>query len=341
MKLRTLSLITFCLFALSLAVFYKENKRGTDLLSGSDFIKGLDIDKVSKMTITYSKEKKLVLKRDGLRFVLESHKNYPADTLKINDFIFKLASIEVSKKAGHNISESEADLKRFFLDKEGLKYKVEIFNAQASEPILAFLVSKDLKQKANYIKKLGDDHVYLAQNTIWFDSTFKDYIDTYLLKLAKDQIEEIEVQKKGKNLTLLKTKEGVEVKSSQKGEKIDKGQALGLFSKFTNLRFESYQKYNDPKIQELSFEKTLKLKTTKKLVYRLALAKGPNGHFLKINALTNLIPDEVSLEAGADTQKLKSVEELIKAREWADTFNLEKGSWVYRISEATYQSLTL
>ena len=54
MKLSTLSFITAALTVVSLVVFVQENKRGTDLASGSDYIKGLDIEKTQKIVLSVS-----------------------------------------------------------------------------------------------------------------------------------------------------------------------------------------------------------------------------------------------------------------------------------------------
>ena len=73
MKLQTLSLTTFVLFIASIFVYINENKRGTDLLTGSDYVKGLDINKIQKIDLSFSGDKKITLSRDSNRFVLENH----------------------------------------------------------------------------------------------------------------------------------------------------------------------------------------------------------------------------------------------------------------------------
>ena len=53
MKLKNLSILTGLLFVISVFVFINENKRGTDLLGGSDYIKGLDVNKIQKNYIKF------------------------------------------------------------------------------------------------------------------------------------------------------------------------------------------------------------------------------------------------------------------------------------------------
>ena len=54
MKLKTLSIFTGILFVASIFVYMNENRRGTDLLTGSDYVKGLDINKIQKNQYTIS-----------------------------------------------------------------------------------------------------------------------------------------------------------------------------------------------------------------------------------------------------------------------------------------------
>ena len=98
MKLKTLSIFTGILFVASIFVYMNENRRGTDLLTGSDYVKGLDINKIQKISLSFEKGKKITLSRDSNRFVLENHKSYPAKTDKVNDLIYKIASIQVREK---------------------------------------------------------------------------------------------------------------------------------------------------------------------------------------------------------------------------------------------------
>ena len=126
MKLKTLSIATGILFVISIVVFINENRRGTDLLSGSDYIKGLDVGKVQKMVLSFKTEKKITFTRDANRFVLEDHKSYPAASDKVNDLIYKIASIRVKEKILSNAEED--DLKKYELDKQSRPYLIELYD---------------------------------------------------------------------------------------------------------------------------------------------------------------------------------------------------------------------
>ncbi len=90
MNIKTLSISTGVLFIIALTVFVFENRRGTDLVAGSDFIKGMDAEKIHKISLSFSGDKNIVLVRDSEHFVLENHKSYPAATEKVNNLIYKI-----------------------------------------------------------------------------------------------------------------------------------------------------------------------------------------------------------------------------------------------------------
>ena len=55
MSLKNLSIFTGVLFILSLVVYMNENKQGTDLLAGSPYITGLDLEKIQKIELDFKR----------------------------------------------------------------------------------------------------------------------------------------------------------------------------------------------------------------------------------------------------------------------------------------------
>ena len=84
MKLKSLAAMTSILFVISLFVYTNENKRGTDLMSGSEFINGIDVNIIQKIGLKYKNNPEVKFTREGNGFVLESHKSYPASSEKLN-----------------------------------------------------------------------------------------------------------------------------------------------------------------------------------------------------------------------------------------------------------------
>ena len=224
MKLKTLLIITAVLCAFSVVIFINENKRGRDLLSGSDYIKGLDVGKIHRVTISSEGNDKINLAREGDRFIIESHKSYQASSEKINDLIYKIAEIQVKEKIVSN--PNAEDLKKFELDEKSRKVLIEIFDNDKAKTI-SFGVGKSYKGKGNYLYRENGKNVYLSLHNVWVNTSYKDYIDTNILNIKGDEVESVrslsargfEIIKKDKGFELmsLKTKK---VSSKVKEEKL-------------------------------------------------------------------------------------------------------------------------
>ncbi|MCY4643800.1 MAG: DUF4340 domain-containing protein [Bacteriovoracales bacterium] len=336
MKLKTLSILTGFLFAISIVVFLNENRRGTDLLSGSDYIKGLDIGKVQKIALHFKEGKKITLARSDSRFILEDHKSYPAASNKINDLIFQIASLRVREKVGSNVGED--DLKKYELDQKSKQYLVEIFDNDGKKTV-AFRVGKDYKGKGNYLYKEGGKDVYLSENPFRLNSSPKDFINTILFDIGKEKIEKIELESQAK-IELAKEGDAFVVKTPSK-KKFKKEKIDEYVGSFSSVGFEDYYSYSDPKVRGLNFNKQIRVLLKNKLIYRMGLAKDKKNHFIKLNASIDESSQKIVIHKDDGQDKLKNIEDVVKAQGKAQRINLERGGWIYQIDEATYKKLVV
>ncbi len=344
MNLKTLSIVTGILFIISLFVFYHENRRGSDLLAGSDYIKGLDINKIEKIVLSFKEDKKITLVRDSNHFVLENHKSYPAATDKVNDLIYRLASIQVKDKIASGVNEN--DLKDFELDEDSKHYLVELFDNDGKKTI-SFRVGKSHKGKGNYLFKEGSDEVYLSQNSFWINSSYKDFIDTVLLEVKKDEVAKIDLKDTETNKEIALTKKDnnyvLERPEGIDSEKLKKDKIEEYLNSFKSVRFKDFYMLTEPDVQSLSFDKDIKIHLKNKLVYKLSLAKKKKEedteYFVKLNALMDEIPRKLIIKHDDDKEKLMDIEAMAKAQGDAHQFNREKGAWVYKIDESIYKKL--
>lgn len=319
MKLKTLSIFTSVLFVISLFVYSSENKRGTDLLTGSDYVKGLDINKIQKISLSFSDDKKLTLTRDSNKFVLENHKAYPADTAKVNDLIYKIASIQVKEKVISGVDED--DLKKYELDTSKRKYSVELFDNDGKKTV-SFRVGKSYKGKGNYLYKKDKKDIYLSQSNIWLNSSYKDFINTVLLEVKKDDIEKV----------TLKTDKELDVTTENKKF----NEYVGALS---NLKFEDFLTITEPKAQGLQFTKDIKVKLKNKLIYKISLAEDNKEHFVKLRAVLDEAPKQFVVSKEDGKEELQKIEDVIRAQGDAQKLNMEKGAWIYKVNKSTYEKL--
>lgn len=334
MKLKTLSLLTGVLFLISVFVFINENKRGTDLLAGSDYIKGLDIGKVHKIVLHFKENKKITLTRDANKFVLQDHKSYPAASDKVNDLIYKIASIQVKEKVSSNVSKE--NLEKYELGEKSRRYLVELFDNDGKKTV-SFRVGKNQTGKGNYLYKEGQKMVYVSKNNLWLNSSYKDFINTVLLDINQEDIEKVSL-KSDIQIELAKKDKEFIVESHPK-KKLKNEKAKEYIEGLSSIKFDDFFTPEGPETGSLEFTKDIEIQLSNKLIYKLALAKGKEGHFIKLHALVNEIPDKIVVRQDDGKEKLQNIENMVKAQGDAQRINLEKGRWVYKIEKSVYEKL--
>lgn len=334
MKLKTLSVFTSILFVLSLVVYSSENRRGIDLVTGSDYIKGLDLNKIQKITLSFKGSKKIDLTRDSNRFVLENYKSYPTLTSKVNDLIYKIASIQVKEKAEDKASEK--DLEKYELTDKKRKFKVEIFDNQGKKTV-AFSVGKSYKGKGNYLYREGKEEVYLSKENLWINSSYKDFINMVLLDIKNDDIKKISLNT-DKEIKITKNEDKF-VLEAPKAKKFKEDKVKEFASNLKSIKFDDFYKITEPKIQALNFDKNLKIELNNNLIYKVSLAQEKNEHFIKLAAILDETPTQFVVKKTDGKEELQKIEDVIKAQGEAQRVNLEKGTWVYKVNKSVYEKL--
>ncbi len=335
MNIKTLSISTGVLFIIALTVFVFENRRGTDLVAGSDFIKGMDAEKIHKISLSFSGDKNIVLVRDSEHFVLENHKSYPAATEKVNNLIYKIASIQVKEKVSGGPSEVAKE--KFGLNKSSRKFFVEVFDGEDKRTV-AFTVGNASKGgRGNYLYKEDGKAVYLSGDSLLLNSSYKDFIDTVLLKVNEKKIEKITV--KGRS-DIEFEKEGEKyIIATPKVKKYKEEKVKQYFHSFRVIRFQDYFSSADPEVAGLNFSDEIKVNLENQIRYQLSLAKRKDKHFLKVSALADSMPRRVVVKRDDSKEDLEKIEAMAKAQDRAQRFNLMRGTWVYKIDEKTYTKL--
>lgn len=318
MSTKHLTMMTIILFVVSLFVYSFENHRGTDLLTGSDYIKGLDVNKIQKIVLKFEGKEKITLNRDSQHFVLENKKSYPADTQKINELIYKIASIQVQEMVSSNSSEEE--LKKYELNEGAEKYLVEIYDTEGKKTV-AFRVGKNYKSKGNYLYRLGKDEIYLSNSSVWLNSSYKDFIDTLLLKIDTNKVSELEVN----------TDKAITVSDQDKINKYTK--------EISSIYFKDFYLPTEPKIQSLDFSKQVKVKLKNKLIYNLNLAKNKDEYFVKVNALLDEMPSKFVVGKDDKKEDLQKIEDVIQAQAEAQKINQHRAGWIYQVDKKVYENL--
>jgi len=334
MKLKNLSIITIILCVISVFIFINENKRGADLILGSDYIKGFDVEKINKIIINSKDSKEIILSRDGNKFYVSSQKAYPAASEKVNDFIYKIASIQVEEKVASDAN--NADLKKYELGDQLRHHQIEFYGKDGKRAV-SFQVGKIHKGKGNYLLKNGEKEVYLSMNILSLNYSYKDFVNTTLLDIEKDNINEVHL-KSDKEIELTKESRDFAL-VTPKAKKFKEEKIEEYYKSFNNIRFSDYFKPSDSEVKNLNFNKYVKIKLKNKLVYNISLAKNKDQYFVKLNILLDEMPKEIIIKRDDGKEKLQKIEDMLKARGDAEKMNLEKANWVYQIDKFIYEKM--
>ena len=338
MKLKTLSISTAVLFFVSILVFVSENRRGTDLVAGSDYIKGLDVGNLKKIVLNFKDDKKIILTRDEERFILENHKFYPASSDKVNDLIYKIASIQIKEKVSSGVGKKE--LEKYELDQKSRKCMVELFDNDGKKTI-SFSVGKSHKGRGNYLyrEREGKKEVYLSQNSLWINSSYKDFIDTILLDVNSKDIEKVGL-KSDVAIELSKGEKGfVVTKPKSKKSKFKKDKIDEYINGINKLKFEDYFTPTDPEISILSFNRSVEIQLKNKLIYKMSFARKKDDYFVKLRALIDEMPEKIVVSKDDGKDKLQNIENIVNAQRDAQRINLNKGPWVYQMDKSNYEKV--
>lgn len=334
MNLKKMSIITSLLCVLSLIVYAGDNRRGSDLAEGSEFIKGIDVNNIAKIELTFPGNKKIEFERDSAFFVISNKKSYPASSAKINEMIFKIANIQVSEKVDSGVVEVD-DLKQYGLDKSNLSYKVAIFDGDGNVSV-SFIVGKNLKNKGNYIKKEKSGDVYLSQNRIWLDSTYKEFVDLALLNLEKNNVKALDMNLDQK-FSLMK--DGDKIKSDNGEKEVDQKKFNKLIDGLNSLTFKDFYSVTDPNVQTLKFDSSVSVELDNSLIYNLNFAIDNDRYFAKLSATVEDMPSQITVTQEDGKEELSKIEEQIKAQSTSQLFNMKKAVWVYEIEQSKYKEL--
>ena len=145
-----LSLVTLGLFVLSIFTYRWDHYRGVDLVSGSEFVSSLDIDKISSFTIKGKKGELLVFERSGENFNLKNFSGYPTSSNAVSDLIYKLLSLTVKEK----ITQSIKDFKKYGVGEKEANLHFSFLNEKGKE-VLGLYVGNSYKGSANYVRLSG------------------------------------------------------------------------------------------------------------------------------------------------------------------------------------------
>jgi hypothetical protein len=337
-RIKNLSIVTVLLLGLSVFTYIQDHKRGSALVSGSDFIAGFDVSKVAKLVIKEGSGESVSLLKDGENFVLENHYSYPASNEKINDLLYKIANIQITQ----TVTEKKSAHKKFELTEDKSKIRVSGYDRTGIKTF-DFLVGKKKRFNGNFIRFASKDPVYLSNKALFFSGEKDSYIESEILNMDEKDFLEISLKSEGKELIFTKKGEGIVFKneaspevslSTEKKKKI-----LAFLSDTQPVSFNDFKPINFKELKSLKFDLNLEIKSTNKMVYNLSYSKLKDDYYLKVSSRLENLPKQIVINENDDKAKLAGVEDILKAQKAVTQFNLSNSRWIFKIDKSVYEDI--
>lgn len=330
------SVITSSLFVISVLVFINEHRRGTGIIEGSDFIKGLDVDKISKLVIFGEKKENIAFVRTRDLFVIENYHNYPASSKKINDLLYRISSIQVADMITNN-KEQHKVLKVAIDD---FKYHIVAYGRN-NKTLFDFYVGDTYKIRGNYLRMAQDDQVYLGMTGVYLNTDKLSYFEKELFKLDPKNIQEVAIRTPKNKFELIK-KDDKEYQIKNKKGKFDKEKINSFIKTLTKIDLKEaypYDGINTPnELKSLKFDKSCDITLSNKIVYKLQFANRDEKYYLKLmTSLDESGQKNYVISKNDGKEKLQGIADLMTAQKIANYQNLKHGQWLYMVSKADYE----
>jgi hypothetical protein len=302
-----------------------DNSRGVDLVAGSEFINSLDIDKVSRISLTGKNGEELIFERNEDSFTLGNFSNYPVKGPEITDLIYKISSITVKEKV------SGKKHSKYGVDKKSATYRMRFFDNKGSE-ILGVYVGNSYNEVGNYIRREGQEQIYLTEGVFEVPLDKNSFVEKNILDFDKDKVKRLDL---GSEVVIEKNNEGWIIngldKSKYKEEQVDEA-----VTELSQVQFDNFYPETDTRVSNLSFTRGASIVLNNKMIYKLALARDKDKYFIKAQASLEDITDDIVLNPQGDNESIKEVNDIIKVQSGAQNFNLRFKNWVFEISEIEY-----
>lgn len=185
--------LAFGLFVATQNTFERNNNSASRELFGD-----LDGNLVAKIVIQRGMETLEVVDKEG-RWVMPSRGDYPADFGRISSLLFRVKDLKIANRVSQKSDEHSYFGVSDQSVKEG-KSKLTLYDAQANELGGLYLGEDRTPSRRNdftqsppqYVRRSGDDAVYLAGEIFGVNTAASSWLDTSLLNVLEGDLVEVE-----------------------------------------------------------------------------------------------------------------------------------------------------
>ena len=300
----------------------------TDFASGSLLIQGLDPKTVSTITIDQGGDS-LTLQRTKDGFTVAQRQGYPVPSDKINSLFINL-DIRCEDKVTEN-KDNHKDLGVAVDDKEATVVKLLDKDGKVLTGVV--VGGRPSRGSGVYVRSVDKEIVYTAEKWVSFSTKVSDYVDTELVKVAKEDVVEVTVAQKDSTYTVTRDKDGaVVLQNAPKGKRAKQSDVESLFDALSSLTLDDIATdaalAADP-------DTTFTCKTSKHATYVLKLSKKDDKHYVKLaveGPSAELVQKSMMIAANEPQAELDKKAAVLTANDKAKAFNLLHNNRVYEIA---------
>jgi len=345
-QLVILAVVAAVLVTVTVLFYGIERKPAGDLQEGALLVQGLDLDKVAKITVT-KKDTTVTLEKKGKSYVVVERKGYPASIKKANELLVEVLGIRLAEKVatsaeshkelGVDKGGEDATLVEFAEkadDEEAEKNGKDGKDGEDGKSLVSVVVGKSVPRGGGkYVRLLDQDAVYRSEKSLWLATEVSSYIDTDLVDVKKDDVEEVRVTLPEESYKVVRNEDKkIVLDTVPEGKKQKDWEVESAFDALSSLSFEDV--VTEPP-EGVEFDATYLCQTGLHLTYTARLGKKDDKHYAKF-ACTG--PPAAELEragmirADDPQEKLDEKDKILTAADKAREFNKAHGPWVYELS---------
>ena len=334
-KTTKLIILTVVFFFLSVLTYYFEHRRGTDLVAGAEFIKGLDISSITKLELKGKNKGNVELIKEGGGFVLSNFNSFPVSTTKINEFLYNISNIQVKEKIASTIDRA----KNFKVVPEEAEAHIALFDKN-DKKLVEFFVGEGAKGTGNYLRKESSDTTYLSSERLNLNITKDFFIEKNIIKSKKEEILSIIVKRPDGEISIKKEGTKFQLDGSSK-DKVDDSKIGSFVDAFSNINFSEFYQLDDSKVSSLNFDTTYEVTLKDNFVYIVQTAEDKKNKkfYFKLTSRIEDLPNKVQLSKNASKEDLQKVNGMLMSRDKASNFNNKHARWIYEIPKFKFDNL--
>ncbi|MDP6545432.1 MAG: peptidylprolyl isomerase [Phycisphaerae bacterium] len=301
---------------------------GEDFTPDSLLIQGLNPKTVSVISIKKGDDS-LTLERTESGFTVKQRQGYPVLTDKINGLF-----INLDIRCDDKITENKENHKELGVAADDREATVVKLLDNAGKVITGVVVGGRASRGSGvYIRIVDEDTVYATRKWVSFATGVSDYVDSELLKIAKEDVMEVTVAQKDSTYTAARDKDDkIVLQNAPKGKRAKDSDVESLFDALSSLTLDDIAMdatvAADP-------DTTFTCKTSKHATYVVKLSKKDDKHYVKLSVQgpdKALIEKSMMIGQNEPQAELDKKAAVLTANDKAREFNARHNNWVYEIA---------